>query len=36
MHKVSVAAFSAAINETRAFKLIDKFPHLLRHVITVG
>jgi hypothetical protein len=31
-----VAAFSATINETRAFKLSDKFPYLLRHEITLG
>lgn len=36
MNKVSVAAFSAAVNETRAFKLVDKFSHFLRHEITVG
>jgi hypothetical protein len=34
--KVPVAAFSAVINETRAFKLDNKFSHLLRHEITVG
>ena len=34
--KVPVAAFAAAIDETRAFKLGDKFSHLLRHQITVG
>lgn len=34
--KVPVATLSAAINETRAFKLGDKFSHLLRHKITVG
>jgi len=31
-----VAAFPAAINETCAFKLGDKFSYLLRHEITVG
>jgi hypothetical protein len=34
--KVPVAAFPAAINETRPLKLGDKFSHLLRHEITVG
>jgi len=34
--KVPVAAFPAAINETCAFKLGDKFSYLLRHEITVG
>jgi hypothetical protein len=34
--KVPVAAFSAAINEARAFKLGDKFSQLLRHKITAG
>jgi hypothetical protein len=33
--KVSVAALAAAIDETRAFKLGDKFSHLLRHDITL-
>jgi len=33
--KVSVAAFAIAIDETRAFKLCDKFSHLLRHEITL-
>jgi hypothetical protein len=31
-----VAAFPAAIDETRALKLGDKFSYLLRHEITVG
>jgi hypothetical protein len=31
MHEVPVAAFPAAIDETGAFKLGDKFSHLLRH-----
>jgi hypothetical protein len=34
--KVSLAAFSATINETRAFELGDQFSYLLRHEITVG
>jgi len=34
--KVPVAAFSAAIDETRAFKFSDNFPYLLRHEITDG
>jgi hypothetical protein len=34
--KVPVAAFSVAIDETRAFKICDKFSQLLRHEITVG
>jgi hypothetical protein len=34
--EVPVAAFPAAINETRALKLGDKFSYLLRHGITVG
>ncbi len=34
--KVPVAAFSATINETRAFKLSDKFHYLLRHESTLG
>jgi hypothetical protein len=34
--EVPVAAFPAAINEARAFKLGDKLSHLLRHEITVG
>jgi len=34
--EVPVAAFPAAINETRALKLGDKFSYLLRHEITVG
>jgi hypothetical protein len=33
--EVSVAAVPAAISETRAFKLGDKFSYLLRHEITV-
>ena len=36
MNKVSVAAFSASIDETGAFKLDNKFFHLLRHEITRG
>jgi hypothetical protein len=34
--KVSVTAFAVAIDETRAFKLSDKFSQLLRHEITRG
>jgi len=36
MNKVSVAAFSASIDEPGAFKLGNKFFHLLRHEITCG
>ena len=34
--EVPVAAPPAAIDETRALKLGDKFSYLLRHEITVG
>lgn len=34
--EVPVAAFPAAIDEARAFKLGDKFSYLLRHEITAG
>ena len=36
VNEVPVTAFPAAINETRALKLGDEFPYLLRHEITVG
>jgi len=36
MNKVSVATFSASIDETCAFKLGDKFSYLRRHEITGG
>jgi hypothetical protein len=36
VYEVSVATFPAATNETRTFKLGDKFAYLLRHEITVG
>lgn len=34
--EVSVTAIAASLNETRAFKLGDKFSHFLRHEITGG
>jgi len=34
--KVSAVAFPAPIDETCAFKLGNKFSHLLRHEITLG
>jgi hypothetical protein len=36
MNKVSVATFPASIDEACAFKLGNKFSHLLRHEITGG
>jgi len=36
MHEVPVATFPAAIDETCAFKLGDKFSYLRRHEITGG
>ena len=30
-----MAAFASATDETSRFELNDKFPHLLRHAITV-
>ncbi len=36
MNKVSVATFSAPIDETCALKLSDKFSYLRRHAITGG
>lgn len=36
VHEVSVTTFSAAVRESRALYLGDKFSYLLRHSITVG
>ena len=36
MNKVSVATFSASVDEACAFKLGNKFSYLLRHEITGG
>ena len=34
--EISVTALSAAVDETRPFKLSNKFPYFLRHEITRG
>jgi hypothetical protein len=34
VNKVSMAAFSAPVDETSAFKLGNKLSHLLRHKLT--
>jgi hypothetical protein len=36
MNKVSVATFSASVDETCAFKLGNKLSHFLRHEVTYG